>query len=121
MNNLEIVIIDLQINQIVRTISFNDKNKYIFGNVNRKLQSMMRTVDEDEEDVKGVVANSRVFTNSMFATSNTAYILCFNQLLIVEETDLEKRYSNYLEVVIVLCLYIRMMILLTPFMLVLVM
>lgn len=118
---MEIVIIDLQINQIVRTISFNDKNKYIFGNVNRRLQSMMRTVDEDEEEVKGVVANSRVFTNSMFATNNTAYILCFNQLLVVEETDLEKRYSKYLEVLTVLCFYYRMMILSTHFMLVLVM
>lgn len=89
---------DLQINQIVRSFPFTEKMKFIFGNANKKLQKLMRTVDDYEEEVKGIVINSRVFSNSMFSSYQHAYILCFNQLFVIEETDMEKRYQKYLEV-----------------------
>ena len=64
--------------------------KFIFGNANKKLQKLMRTEDDNEEEVKGIVINSRVFSNSMFSSYQHAYILCFNQLFVIEETDMEK-------------------------------
>ena len=52
--------------------------KFIFGNANKKLQKLMRTEDDNEEEVKGIVINSCVFSNSMFSSYQHAYILCFN-------------------------------------------
>lgn len=58
----------------------------------------MRTVDEDEPTVRGMVTNNRVFTNSTCTASNAAFILCFNELITVEETNLEARYQKYCDV-----------------------
>ena len=96
------MIIDLHINQIARTLVFNPKKRFIFGNINKKLQKIMRTVDEDDGEVGDIVVNNRVFTNSVYSSNNMAYILCFNELIVVEETNLEKRYLKYSDVCLLL-------------------
>lgn len=98
LSNSEVIIIDLRINQIVRSMQFDERKRFIFGNVNKKLQKVMRTVDESGPEVKGIVANNRVFTNCTCTSSNAAFILCFNELITVNETNLEQRYQKYSEV-----------------------
>lgn len=116
--------------RVVKSLLPEGKLRSIYGNVNEKLQSVMRgdgdDGDDDEEDDddddeeeddddegqtgKGkrsakskskpkpneVDCNNRLYTNCMIAGEHGLAVLCFDRLLLLEESDTERRFETAL-------------------------
>lgn len=91
----QVVVIDVLSNEVVRTISWGEKMKVVYGNVNTRVQRLMKG---EKASNSGVVLNARVYANSNCYWGNRWYIVGFDRVYVVSEVSPENRFNHFAEV-----------------------
>ena len=91
----QVVVIDIQSSEVVRTISWKEKMKVVYGNVNARVQRLMKG---EKVSNSGIVLNAKVYANSNCYWDNRWYIAGFDRVYVVSEIGPESRFNHFNEV-----------------------
>ena len=101
-----VISIDLSANQILFEMKSSTKLRFIYGNINSRLQRVL----QGETAPAGICRNHRVFGNSSCVVGSAQFLLCGDRVMVVREIGDEERIAEFLEVEMMRNVNCRMMI-----------
>lgn len=92
----QLVILDLATHEVVRTISAKERMRVMFGNVNARVQRIVKGLKVSGPPTP--VANAKVYANTSCTWGNRWYLAGMDRIYEVSEISPEARFNAYYEV-----------------------